>query len=190
MRNLIAILYHRRGACLLPSQIIFGAASGFLLSLAIGLGFVIIVRGLFLLFCGKSQGTGGREGAARITTHGREERNVPCHASLGSSTDLIIFFIFPSIHTPRISAPQFYETLAQSFSLTEALWEGVFSLASSIFILLTGLSFVKLDRARVKWRIKLARAFSKSVVKGGKREGADGRWALWILPFVTVLREG
>ena len=101
----------------------------------------------------------------------------------------------------RLSAHrlQFYETLATSFTVTEVLWEGVFSLASSIFILLTGLSFVRLDRARVKWRVKLARAFSSQIdgaTGQGKKEsyggedGNGGRWALWGLPFLTVLREG
>lgn len=91
---------------------------------------------------------------------------------------------------------QFYETLASSFSQTEALWEGLFSLASSVFILLTGLSFVRLDRARVKWRVKLARAFSSQIEGVGKGKDGDGdgggggRWALWGLPFLTVLREG
>lgn len=92
-------------------------------------------------------------------------------------------------------SPQFYETLASSFSQTEALWEGLFSLASSAFILLTGLSFVRLDRARIKWRVKLARAFSSQIddaAKGkeGEGESGGGRWALWGLPFLTVLREG
>ncbi|CDZ97265.1 Iron permease FTR1 [Phaffia rhodozyma] len=87
----------------------------------------------------------------------------------------------------------FFETLAETFALAETLWEGIFSLLSSIFILITGLSFLRLDRARIKWRIKLAKAFENvdALETSGKRKGWNrGRWALWILPFVTLLREG
>jgi len=121
--------------------------------------------------------------------------------SLSSLVARSSFFTHPSpllhLHAPLTS--QFYETLATSFTVTEVLWEGVFSFASSIFILLTGLSFVRLDRARVKWRVKLARAFSSQIDgatgqgkkdRDGGEEGNGGRWALWGLPFLTVLREG
>jgi len=73
-----------------------------------------------------------------------------------------------------------------------------------------GIAFLKMDRARVKWRIKLAAAFEKShskaiahhrakngALQAGEeekdelaREGKSGKWALFLLPFITVLREG
>ncbi len=67
-----------------------------------------------------------------------------------------------------------------------------------------GIAFLKMDRARIKWRIKLAAAFEKSHLKAiahhraedgtltgkEKKEGSGGKWALFVLPFVTVLREG
>lgn len=72
-----------------------------------------------------------------------------------------------------------------------------------------GVAFLKMDRARVKWRVKLAAAFEKSHSKAiahhrtqngelqsgdegqeGLREGRSGKWALFLLPFITVLREG
>lgn len=83
---------------------------------------------------------------------------------------------------------QFYETLAASFTVAEALWEGIFSTLSAVIILVTGLSFLSLDRARIKWRIKLSQAFSE--VHDGKKGWSRGKWALWSLPFITILREG
>jgi len=67
-----------------------------------------------------------------------------------------------------------------------------------------GIAFLKMDRARIKWRLKLASAFEKSHSKAiahhraedgtltgeDKKEGSGGKWALFVLPFVTVLREG
>ena len=59
-----------------------------------------------------------------------------------------------------------------------------------------GVAFLKMDRSRVKWRIKLADAFEKSHHKAisardaERSEGRSGKWALFLLPFITVLREG
>lgn len=72
--------------------------------------------------------------------------------------------------------------------MAEALWEGVFSVLSATIILVTGLSFLKLDRSRIKWRIKLSQAFSE--VHDGRKGWSQGKWALWSLPFFTILREG
>lgn len=48
-----------------------------------------------------------------------------------------------------------------------------------------GIAFLKMDRARIKWRYKLSAAFEKGVVGDQGEE-----WALFLLPFVTVIREG
>lgn len=75
-----------------------------------------------------------------------------------------------------------------------------------------GIAFLRMDHARVKWRYKLSMAFERShrrliraravqageqVQEGGlegededEKEGQGGKWALFLLPFVTVLREG
>lgn len=83
---------------------------------------------------------------------------------------------------------QFKEALTAAYAKTETLWEGIFSLVSAIFILITGLAFVRLDRARIKWRIKLAAAFSNET-RGSLRRNSS-TWALAGLPFLTLVREG
>jgi high-affinity iron transporter len=67
-----------------------------------------------------------------------------------------------------------------------------------------GITMLKLDRAKTKWRIKLQQAFENqrklpsfisstctdtalADVTGAAR---TGKWALFTLPFVVVLREG
>ncbi|KAF5383085.1 hypothetical protein D9615_005078 [Tricholomella constricta] len=71
---------------------------------------------------------------------------------------------------------------------SEALWEGIFELIASIMIFVMGITMLKMDRAKAKWRIKLTQAFdNKTNVDGGTK---TGKWVLFVLPFVTVLREG
>ena len=70
-----------------------------------------------------------------------------------------------------------------------------------------GIAFLRMDHARVKWRYKLSMAFERShrrliraravqageQVQEGGLEGEDEDetdGALFLLPFVTVLREG
>lgn len=66
-----------------------------------------------------------------------------------------------------------------------------------------GITMLKLDRAKTKWRVKLQHAFEEQreihpfplrirldgfvdVDSSARR----GKWVLFILPFITVLREG
>jgi high-affinity iron transporter len=62
-----------------------------------------------------------------------------------------------------------------------------------------GIAFLKMDKSRVKWRLKLADAFEKSHSKAmgaadeqgnlvQREEGRSGKWALFLLPFITVIR--
>src|SRR6266404_3783213 len=68
-----------------------------------------------------------------------------------------------------------------------------------------GVSMLKLNSAKAKWRIKLQHAFEgegttlffacyrhcMSITLSGTSRGArTGKWALFLLPFITVLREG
>ncbi|KAG8730517.1 high-affinity iron permease [Ceratobasidium sp. 423] len=90
------------------------------------------------------------------------------------------------------------------FSSAEELWEGIFNLIACIIIFVMGLAMLRMDRARDKWHVKLSDAFEASAlfnltryvtykpVKGkmGNASGKNGKWILFILPFITVLREG
>lgn len=106
------------------------------------------------------------------------------------------FFISLAIGAAFIAV--FYTTLDKSdlWSKTEQIWEGVFSLIAAILIFIMGIAFLKMDRSRIKWRYKLAAAFDRDSNK--MLEGAEGntkpswttKWALFILPFITLIREG
>ncbi len=88
----------------------------------------------------------------------------------------------------------FYGLGKNHWSGTEDLWEGIFALISSIIITLMGAALLRVSKLQDKWRIKLAKALeAKDVTKGSPRSGFK-RWcekyAMFLLPFVTVLREG
>lgn len=102
-----------------------------------------------------------------------------------------------------MSAFQFYTKLSDLWAKSEQLWEGIFSIIAAVLIYVMGLAFLKMDRSRVKWRIKLAQAFDNKVTSTGlledekpedaaraRKEARNGKWALFLLPFITVLREG
>ncbi|KAG6915687.1 hypothetical protein DXG01_010415 [Tephrocybe rancida] len=71
---------------------------------------------------------------------------------------------------------------------SEALWEGIFELIASLMIFVMGITMLKMDRAKAKWRIKLSRAFDGKQAVDGKTK--TGKWVLFVLPLITVLREG
>ncbi|CED82573.1 Iron permease FTR1 [Phaffia rhodozyma] len=112
-----------------------------------------------------------------------------------------------------------YTKVTDLWGQSEALWEGIFSIVASGVIMVMGIAFLRLDRARAKWRIKLQAAFnqqqyenvavdsrpvtrweafvsifrkskSNDVEAGQNKQGRSAKWALFLLPFITVLREG
>jgi len=75
---------------------------------------------------------------------------------------------------------------ADLWAKSENLWEGIFELIAAIMIFIMGVTMLKMDRAKSKWRVKLQRAFDGQRVDG---EAKSGKWVLFLLPFVSVLRE-
>jgi len=73
------------------------------------------------------------------------------------------------------------------WSHSEQLWEGVFELIASVMIFAMGVTMLKMENSRTKWRIKLQDAFNG---QHQDRNAKTGKWVLFILPMITVLREG
>jgi high-affinity iron transporter len=77
------------------------------------------------------------------------------------------------------------------------VWEGVFSLVASIIISIMGVALLRVSKMQAKWRVKLAKALEandKDIARSGKLGVRVKAWcekyALFILPFITILREG
>lgn len=53
---------------------------------------------------------------------------------------------------------------------------------------------LRIDRSKVKWQQKLEGAFNEKVAgtesEHDRKEGKASKWALFLLPMITVLREG
>lgn len=54
---------------------------------------------------------------------------------------------------------------------------------------------LRIDRSKLKWKAKLAGAFDNKVDTSAlttkdKRQARNSKWTLFLLPFITVLREG
>ncbi|KAJ2915160.1 hypothetical protein MD484_g5260, partial [Candolleomyces efflorescens] len=69
----------------------------------------------------------------------------------------------------------------------EELWEGIFNLIAAVLIFVMALSMLKMDKAKKKWRHKIRRSLEGRSIDPDVK---TGQWALFILPFITVLREG
>ncbi|KAH7242053.1 iron transporter [Fusarium tricinctum] len=75
----------------------------------------------------------------------------------------------------------------------EYYYEGVFSLISAIIITIMGGALLRVGKMEDKWRAKLAKAIETPVTAHGKRAWLVNffeKYAMFALPFITVLREG
>jgi high-affinity iron transporter len=91
----------------------------------------------------------------------------------------------------------FYGLGKDIWSQSEDLWEGIFSLIAAIMITFVGLALLRVNKMKEKWRLKIARAIIESADTTNKAKGVYAsikRWstkyAMFVLPFITVMREG
>jgi high-affinity iron transporter len=88
----------------------------------------------------------------------------------------------------------FYGLGKDIFAKTENLWEGIFGLIASVIITLMGAALLRVSKLQDKWRVKIANAIESKDKVGTKfshrfRHFAE-KYAMFWLPFITVLREG
>ncbi|OAA59568.1 Iron permease FTR1 [Niveomyces insectorum RCEF 264] len=89
----------------------------------------------------------------------------------------------------------FYGLGKDIWAQSEDLWEGIFYLIATIIITAMGLALLRVNKMQAKWRVKIAQALVEH--QPLKIAGA-GTWlrewgrrnVMFILPFITTLREG
>lgn len=89
----------------------------------------------------------------------------------------------------------FYNIGTDLWTVSEHYYEGVLSIVASVIISVMGLFFLRMGKLREKFRVKLASIIysDKSMMLTAKGQDAvkfSERYAFFILPFVTSLREG
>ena len=74
---------------------------------------------------------------------------------------------------------------------SEDLWESIFCLIAAILITAMGLPMLRINKMQEKWRVKLAKALVHTDKKDRFKIGhLMKKYAMFILPFITCLREG
>lgn len=97
----------------------------------------------------------------------------------------------------------FYIIGKDFWSVTEHYWEGTFSILASIIISVMGIKILRGSKMQDKWKNKLSTLINQSNYIGnimrqpsdisdlsGKVSNFSEKYAMFILPFVTTLREG
>lgn len=90
----------------------------------------------------------------------------------------------------------FYTVGSNAWEANENYYEGAFCLLAAAIITVMGAALLRIGKMQSKWRVKLARAMESPVKAGGTRgtRGCFAHWlekyAMFVLPFITVLREG
>lgn len=86
----------------------------------------------------------------------------------------------------------FYTIGKDSWGMNENYYEGAFALLASVIITVMGAALLRIGKMQNKWRVKLAQALEAPVStssRGWLKQSLE-KYAMFILPFVTVLREG
>ena len=140
----------------------------------------VIVISVLLAFLKK--GLGGSENDPAV--YKRLKRQVWWGSGIG-------FFICLVIGGAFIGT--FYSLGKDIWSNSEDLWEGIFCVIATILISIMGVAMLRVNKMQEKWRVKLARALldpPKDKKDRYKIGYLTKKYCMFILPFITVLREG
>ncbi|KAL2837194.1 iron permease FTR1/Fip1/EfeU [Aspergillus pseudoustus] len=87
----------------------------------------------------------------------------------------------------------FYSLGHDVWSNAEKLWEGIFFLIATVIITIMGMAMLRINKTKEQWRVKIAKAMVEKS-KNKKKSKLLGDWArryaMFLLPFVTTMREG
>lgn len=87
----------------------------------------------------------------------------------------------------------FYGLGKDKWAAAEYYWEAAFAIFASVVISVMGAALLRVSKMQDKWRVKLAKAMEEKPIKGEGIKKSFSKWcakyAMFMLPFVTVLRE-
>ncbi|KAG0208925.1 high-affinity iron permease [Mortierella sp. GBA30] len=74
------------------------------------------------------------------------------------------------------------------WAASEGIWVGCFSFVAVLMITVMGIAMLRTNQMQEKWKVKLAKALNDENAHGLGNQSR--KYALFILPLITVLREG
>lgn len=107
---------------------------------------------------------------------------------LGAGSGVLVCFI---IGGAFIGA--FYGLKKNIWAQAEDLWEGIFYMIACVIITAMGLALLRINKTQEKWKVKLAQSLVAHRTKGAGHSRFSGwsrRHIMFIVPFITTLREG
>ncbi|KAL2645264.1 hypothetical protein R1flu_012851 [Riccia fluitans] len=102
----------------------------------------------------------------------------------------VVFGVVLSLCGAAIFLSLYYTVAKEAWDNSEPLWEGILSLIAVVLITLMAFSMIRVDTWRSKWEKKLTKATVDSVEKYGTLQSTRSKYALFLIPFTVVLREG
>ncbi|KAG6555372.1 hypothetical protein Mapa_002598 [Marchantia paleacea] len=86
----------------------------------------------------------------------------------------------------------YYTVAKKAWDSSESLWEGILGMIAVVLITLMAFSMIRIDTWRAKWEKKLTKVTTDSVQKhaSGELQSSRSKYALFLIPFTVVVREG
>ena len=87
----------------------------------------------------------------------------------------------------------YYRYQNDIFGNSEDLWEGIFCMIATVMISFMGIAMLRINKMQAKWRLKIARSLLATPKRKRDRFKLGyltKKYAMFLLPFITVLREG
>lgn len=144
---------------------------------------VVIIVSVLLAWLKQSLGspTGGD-----LTVYRKLRRQVWLGTGLGALICLIV---------AAAVIGTFYTVGVNNWDTSELYYEGAFALFASLIITVVGAALLRVSKMQDKWRVKLAAALeggpaNKTLGRWGRVKRFTEKYAMFVLPFITVLREG
>lgn len=158
-----------------------------------------IIVSVLLSFLKQNFHTTDQYGNEVLTAEPRTYRKLQLQIWLGALAGLTICLVVGAIFVGA-----FYILGNDLWSVTERIWEGAFSIVSSLVISVMGLALLRINHLQRKWQWKLGRSLNNDRSEELLQETQPSflsnisiyarriakEYALSALPFITTLREG
>lgn len=111
----------------------------------------------------------------------RLKRQVWLGVTIGVALCMVTAAVFLSLY---------YTVAKKAWENSEPLWEGILGLIAVVLITIMAFSMIRVDTWRSKWEKKLTKVTVEALNKQEEVETKTSKYALFLIPFTVVIREG